>query len=122
MTTRRAAWMLASGRAVLGAAILAAPERVTAGWLGSHAATPTVRHLARMLGARDLALGLAALKTLDDASAGPLVQAACGLADTVDTFATIAARRELPRAGVIGTVAIAGAAAGACFYFAASLP
>ena len=122
MDVRRAAWLVAAGRAALGTAILLAPERVTAAWLGPAATTPPVPHLARMLGARDLALGLAALRTLDDRRAAPLVQGACALADAVDTVATIAARRQLPRSGVLGTAAVAGGAAVACLYFAASLP
>jgi hypothetical protein len=97
-------------------AVLAAPEQVTARWLGEESSRlPVVGDLARSLGARDLALGLVTLKTLDD-PAGPLVQAACAAADSVDVLATILARDALPRRGVYGTVAVAGAAACAGFY------
>ena len=99
--------------------MLAAPERVTAGWLGAHnARNPVVGDLARSLGARDLALGLATLQSLDDEVNGPRVQALCAMVDSVDALATIVAREQLPRRGVIGTVAIAGAAAAAGFHFA----
>jgi hypothetical protein len=57
---RRAATLLAAGRAALGVAVLVAPEAVTARWLGAHASHPAVRYLARSLGARDLALGILA--------------------------------------------------------------
>jgi hypothetical protein len=118
MSPRRGAQLLAAGRAVLGVAVLAAPERVTSGWLGAeHARLPVVEDLARSLGARDLALGIAALQTLDDPVVGPRIQALCAVVDSVDTLATILARGSLPRKGVLGTVAIAGAAAGAGFYF-----
>jgi hypothetical protein len=80
-----------------------------------------VRDLARSLGARDLALGLTTLLTLDDPVAGPRVQAACAVVDSVDVLATVAARAELPRRGVIGTVVIAGAAAAAGFHFSHKL-
>jgi hypothetical protein len=117
ISPRRGAFLLAAGRAALGVAVLAAPEQVTARWLGEESSRlPVVGDLARSLGARDLALGLVTLKTLDD-PAGPLVQAACAAADSVDVLATILARDALPRRGVYGTVAIAGAAAGAGFYF-----
>ena len=119
---RQGASALAASRVVLGVAVLLAPEKVTSRWLGErHAGTPIVRDLARSLGARDLALGLAALQTLEDPVAGPRVQAAAAVADLVDALATLLARAELPRKGVIGTVAIAGAAAAAGFRFSHEL-
>ncbi len=122
MRPRRGAQVLAASRLALGVAVLAAPERVTAEWLGSdHAGRPIVKDLARSLGARDVALGIAALQTLEDPLVGPRVQAACAAVDCVDALATLAARSALPRRGVIATVAIAGAAALAGFYFAHKL-
>ncbi len=110
--------LLAAGRSALGVAVLAAPERVTAGWLGeANAKLPVVGDLARSLGARDLALGLATLQTLGDSDLGPRVQALCALVDGVDVLATLLAREHLPRKGVLGTVAIAGAAMAAGLYF-----
>ncbi len=117
ISPRRGAFLLAAGRAALGVAVLVAPEQVTSRWLGEESSKlPVVGDLARSLGVRDLALGIATLKTLDDPS-GPLVQAACAVADCVDVLATILARDALPRKGVYGTVAVAGAAAVAGFYF-----
>ncbi|HEY7933406.1 MAG TPA: hypothetical protein VID48_06225 [Solirubrobacteraceae bacterium] len=116
MSARGLAGLLAAGRATLGVAILAAPEKVTVHWLGhENARLPVVGDLARSLGARDLALGIAMLATLKDPAAGSRVQAACAAVDTVDAIATVAARAALPRKGVIATVAVAGgcAAAGA---------
>lgn len=122
MSPRRGALLLAAGRAALGVAVLAAPERVTAGWLGQDSAQlPVVGDLARSLGARDLALGLATLQTLGDPVAGPRVQLLCALVDGADVLATAIARDSLPRKGVYGTVVIAGAAAGAGFYFSHKL-
>jgi hypothetical protein len=122
MTSRQGAWLLAAGRASLGVAVLVAPEQVVGRWLGrENAAKSVVLDLARSLGARDLALGVATLQTLDDAALGPRVQAFCAVVDSVDVLATIGARRELPASGVIGTVALAGCAAGAGFYFAHKL-
>ncbi len=121
MSARRGAIVLAAGRAALGVAVLLEPEKVTARWLGQHAANPAVRYLARSLGARDLALGILALATLDDPRLAPRAQAACAVVDSVDALATLAARSELPVAGVAGTVAVAGAAAGAGFLFSRRL-
>jgi hypothetical protein len=118
MTPRRGALLLAAGRSALGVAVLAAPEQVTGRWLGeANAQLPVVGDLARSLGARDLALGLAVLQTLDDAALGPRIQALCALVDGVDVLATVLAREQLPRKGVLGTVAIAGASAAAGLYF-----
>jgi hypothetical protein len=122
MTPRRAVALLAAGRAALGLAVLAAPEQVTSRWLGDeHARHPAVRYLAHSLGARDLVLGVLGLSTLNDARFGSQVIAACAVADSVDALATVAARRELPRVGVVGTVAVAGGAAVAGFYLSRQL-
>lgn len=122
MTPRRAAWLLAAGRASLGVAVLATPKQVTTRWLGAeNASRPVVIDLARSLGARDLALGLATLQTLDDAVVGPRVQALCAVVDGVDAVATVLARKDLPAAGAIGTVAVAGAASALGFYISHKL-
>jgi hypothetical protein len=115
---RRGTVLLAVGRVALGVAVLAAPEQVTSRWLGDdNAAKPVVIDLARSLGARDLALGLAVLQTLDDPVVGPRVQAACAMVDGVDAAATMLAREHLPRSGAIGTIVVATAATAAGLYF-----
>jgi hypothetical protein len=122
VSPRRGAWLLAAGRVVLGASILAAPEKITAQWLGEeNAKHAAVVDLARGLAVRDVALGAAVLWTLDDATIGPRMQAACAVADSVDTVATLLARADLPRKGVIGTVAVAAGAALAGFYLSHQL-
>jgi hypothetical protein len=102
--------------------VLAAPEKVTAGWLGPENSTkPVVIDLARSLGARDLALGIGTLLTLDDAVTGPRVQALCAVVDGVDALATHLARRDLPPSGAVATIAVAGAASAAGFYLSHKL-
>ncbi len=108
---RRVAGALAAGRVALGVAVLIAPEQVTSRWLGEHARHPAVRYLAHSLGARDVALGALALCTLGERRTAAQVQVACAAADAVDALATVAAREELPTAGALGTVAVAGGAA-----------
>jgi hypothetical protein len=122
MSPRRAASLLAAGRAALGVAVLVAPEAVTSHWLGDdNASHPAVRYLARSLGARDLALGALALFTLDDAHVASRVQAACAVVDAVDALATVAVRSKLPAVGAIGTTAVAGGAAVAGVYLSRAL-
>lgn len=116
---RKAVWLIAAGRILLGLAVLLAPEQVTARWLGEeNAKSPAVGDLARGLAARDIALGISVLATLEDARVGPIVQAGCALADAGDVLGTIAAREHLPAIGAAGTVAIAGGAVVAGLYLA----
>lgn len=110
------------GRIALGAAVLAAPERVTAHWLGEeNAHAPAVADLARGLAARDIALGVAGLATLERPRAGAAVLAMTAFADATDAAATAIAREHLPRRGVYGTIAIAGGAALAGLWLARAL-
>lgn len=119
---RRGVWLIAAGRVALGLAVLVAPEQVTARWLGEdNAALPVVGDLARSLGARDLALGVITLRALGDPVSAARAQRLCALVDAADVLATVIARKSLPRKGVHGTVAIAGAAAGAGLYWAREL-
>jgi len=110
-SARTAARLLAAGRVALGIAVLAAPRAVTSRWLGEeNSSLPVVGDLALSLGARDLALGAVTLSLLDDPVMGPRAVLLCALVDGVDTIATVIARDSLPLKGVLGTVAIAGAA------------
>ncbi len=119
---RRAAWLIAAARIALGAAVLAAPERVLARWLGeANARHGGVKDLGRGLAARDIALGLATLATLDDPVIGPRVQLGCALADGADAASTLLERESLPLLGVVGTVVVAGGAALAGVFFARQL-
>jgi hypothetical protein len=119
---RRAAWLIAAGRAAIGTAVLLAPETTTSRWLGpENARRGAVRALARGLAARDIGLALATLQTLDDPVVGPRVQLACALADGADALATVLEREELPPFAAAATVAIAGGAALAGLYLSHQL-
>ncbi|HEY7836105.1 MAG TPA: hypothetical protein VIB59_01485 [Solirubrobacteraceae bacterium] len=119
MSPRRGAWLLAAGRAALGAAILAAPEAVMSRWLGAeNARKGAVKTLGRGLAARDIGLAVASLQTLDDPVIGPRVLVACALADGVDALATLIERESLPASGAAGTVVVAAGAAAAGLYLA----
>jgi hypothetical protein len=112
LSPRRAALLLASGRAVLGLGVLVAPEKLMSHWLGEeNARQGGVKDLGRGLAARDIAIGLAVLQTLDDPVLGPRVQVAAAFADGIDVMATILERDSLPAIGAFATVAIAGGCA-----------
>jgi hypothetical protein len=111
-SARRGALALAAIRTTLGAAIVVAPQSVTERWLGAdNARHPTVAALSRMLGARDLTLGLAMIATLEEPRLAPRVQLLCALADAGDAVATVVARDAVPAAGFVAAML---ASVGAC--------
>ena len=82
----------ALGRIAFGAALIAAPKRVAAGWLPGDAARPGTQVAVRGLGARDVALaaGVVAAK-----HKRPWL-IACLACDLADIAATLAAGEVLP--------------------------
>jgi hypothetical protein len=108
--------MLAIGRIALGTAMVLTPRRATSAWLGNASAQPPTKVAVRALGARDLALGLGTLRSLDagdDALRGWVT--ASGACDVADAVATVAAFRSLPRRGRVLSLSIAAGAAAAAF-------
>ena len=95
---RRAAQAIAWGRVAIGGTALVAPMAVTRPWVGDYADAKPVELLARVLGARDLALGAGTLRALarSDDEARPWV-ALAGASDGVDALVTVAAFAWLPR-------------------------
>lgn len=113
---RKAAGVVAAGRAALGVVAFVAPSLPARPWVGhGEALRPAVRLFARTLGARDLALGLGALLALRHGGHVRGWVEAGGLADTGDAVATLVAFRDLPRRTrwlVLASTAGAAAAAG----------
>jgi hypothetical protein len=117
---RRAAWSVAAGRVGLGLAALAWPSVPARPWVGDGADDLAARVLGRALGGRDLALGLGALRALQQpagrADPARAWLAAGALSDALDVAASLASWRDLPRTGrwavavSAGTAALAGAA------------
>jgi hypothetical protein len=114
--------LVAAGRIGFGVALILAPERLTAPWLGKDAGRVGTRVVSRGLGARDLALGAGAL-AVSDAQLRPWVAAGI-VADAADLTATMAAGDSLPLAGrvIVGAVASAGVALGAVALAGLRLP
>jgi hypothetical protein len=122
MGVRALAKALALNRMAFGVGYVLAPARSGGGWIGSHAENPGARVFARALGARDLGLGIGALRALtrgDDDSARAWM-AAHAVSDGTDLLATLAARKDLntrPFAFALGmagaslAIALAGALA-----------
>ncbi len=113
--------LIAVGRVLFGAAMVARPAKVTTPWLGGTAATAGTQVAVRALGIRDLMLGAMTLHTLNHPQVGPRWVATCAVNDFVDMVSTLKGRDELPSRGVAGTVALAGGTVVASLAVARSL-
>jgi hypothetical protein len=109
MQARTAAWMLTLGRVTLGIALMAAPSKLAAGWIGEVADRPGAQVSLASLGARDMAIGLGGAWALGNGRARPWLLAGA-LADAADLAATIRHRERLPLTGVIGVSSLASGA------------
>jgi hypothetical protein len=92
MDPRSRARRLAIGRMGFGFALLFLPRWIMTSWVGKYAKHPAVRMVGRSVGARDIVIGAIALHTVDHPEIGPRWQATCGMVDTADLLANIAAR------------------------------
>jgi hypothetical protein len=108
--------LLAMGRIGLGIAMLLAPRRSMSSWLGASSAERPTQVAIRALGARDLALGLGTLRSLDsgDDALRDWVTAA-GACDVADAVATVLAYPTLPKRGRALSLFIAAGAGAASF-------
>lgn len=111
MTAQTLARAIGAGRIGFGLALLAAPERSAAPWLGHGDARRAGTGVAvRGLGARDLALGAGTLIASPEAL--PVWVAASVVGDLTDLLATVSAV-GLPRSGRVMVSALAAGAVGA---------
>jgi hypothetical protein len=112
---RRGATAVAAGRVALGVTALAWPAVPARPWVGVAADNVAAQVFGRALGARDLALGLGALASLQGPAAGAgsarAWVAAGALSDALDVVASLKSWPELPRFTRWLVVASAGGAA-----------
>jgi hypothetical protein len=111
MEPRDIAVALARGRIAIGAAALAAPGLAGRLMFGRDGSRPGPKLLGRMLGGRDVALGLGVVIALDRGAPVRGWLEACSFADGVDLVGSLIARDEIPRATLVNMVALAGGAA-----------
>jgi hypothetical protein len=110
MDPRDVARGINAGRIALGLGLALAPRIVALGWLGAEARRPATGAVLRAHGSRDAIIGALALHTLDDDAVAPRYLRTAAVVDLVDLWATLAARRALPRTGVVAVSAMAAAA------------
>lgn len=106
-----AATALARGRIAIGAAALVAPGPGGRVMFGRDGSGPGMKALVRMLGGRDLVLGLGVVIALDRGAPVRGWLEAGAVADAVDLAACVLARDEMPRSAYLNTLALAGGAA-----------
>lgn len=94
-----------AGRALFGVVMLTAPGRITRVWVGRDDTSALV--LARCLGGRDVVLGAGAAVTAACHRDSVPWLAGAAVADIVDGVVTLAAGERIPRAGRLGTLALA---------------
>jgi hypothetical protein len=113
MSPRTLVTGIALGRLAIGAALVAAPRGpFGTGWIGAEAERPAAGVLLRAVGARDVAIALGTLISLQrGTSLKPWVLGAA-IADGTDFVGTLAAGQGIPMAGRVGVGAIAGGALG----------
>jgi len=92
MDDRQLAQTIAWGRVAVGVSALAAPRRVAGLMFGPGGTTAEPVMLARMAGARDLALGVATLAALDRGLSPAAAVALAAACDVVDSVAGVVGR------------------------------
>jgi len=121
MEPQTIARILAFGRVAIGVALVAAPGRTAAGWIGEASERPGARVAIAAVGARDVALGAGtAWAAGGKDGTKPWLLASAG-ADLVDLLATLRHRDALTSTAVIGVGALAGGSAVAGLWLATQL-
>jgi hypothetical protein len=110
MDDAKIALTLARGRIAFGVVAVVAPG-LTARLLGGRKASGVESLLTRMLGARDLTLGLGAVIALDRGAPVRGWIEGAAVSDAVDATASLLARKHMSRGGFKGTLALASGSA-----------
>ncbi len=111
-STRTTTIAFAASRIAFGAGLIAAPAALAGRWIGTDAERGPVKIALRGLGARDVALSVGMLLSLDDDDQLAPWLAVTIASDLTDMAATLAAPADkLPAHARWGTVAVAGAGA-----------
>jgi hypothetical protein len=111
MDPRDIAIALARGRIAFGAAAMVAPGLASRLMLGADGSRPGTRLFARMIGGRDMALGLGVVIALDRGAPVRGWLEAGALADGVDLIGCLLARNEIPRSTFASVAPLAAGAA-----------
>jgi hypothetical protein len=109
MDNRQIALVIGRARAVIGIVSLVLPGLVNRVFLGAGAANKHAKALSRMVGVRDLTLGVGTMTSVKEQTQGPDWLSMGAVADGVDALVALAARGVPRRTKLIGIVAAANA-------------
>lgn len=110
--TRDLALTHCRARSVVGLGLMVVPGLLGRAWLGRGGGTPATRAGLRMMGARDVVLGVGALTATKEGSHGPEWLGMAAVADAVDAVVCLVTPKLGWRARVVGLVAAASALLG----------
>jgi hypothetical protein len=110
LDTRSTALVLARGRAVVGIVLLLVPGLAARLWFGE--SSPRIRALLRMVGVRDLILGVGALTTVKEHTQDAEWIGMGAVADAVDGVVTLTTSRLPFRGRLVGPTALGCAVLG----------
>jgi len=105
LDSRQLALILGRSRAVVGLVLIFLPGLAGRLWFGDH--SPRTRALLRMVGVRDLILGVGALTSVKEQTQDAEWVGMGGIADAVDGFVTLTAPGIPKRGRLVGPIAIA---------------
>jgi hypothetical protein len=111
LDTRQFALVLSRGRAVIGLSALFLPGLLNRVWFGQKA-TPQAKALTRLIGVRDVALGVGALTSVKEQTQGPEWVSMGAVADAVDAVVSLFLRDAPKRSRLLAAGAAASAVAG----------
>ncbi len=109
---RRVALVIARGRAINGLVLLVLPGLAGRLLFGKAGAQPTTRALVRLVGVRDLVLGIGAITTLKEQTMDAEWVGMGAVADAVDGVVSLATPGLLRRSRLVSLVGGAAAAVG----------
>lgn len=110
MDQAKLALALARGRMAIGAIAVIAPERATRMFFGRSEAGGVESQLTRMVGARDLALGLGTVIALDKGTPVRGWLEASAFADVGDGVAALLGRKQMSQRAFTGTIVLVAGA------------
>lgn len=110
--TRDLAITFNRARAILGLGLLLVPGALGRAWLGRGSGAPAARAGLRMMGARDVVLGVGGLTAIKEGAHGPEWMSMAAVADGVDAAVCLVSPGIPKRARVVGLIAAAAAVLG----------
>lgn len=110
--TRDLAMTFTRARAILGLGLLLVPGALGRAWLGRGSGAPAARAGLRMMGARDIVLGVGGITAIKEGAHGPEWMSMAAVADGFDAAVCLVSPGIPKRARIVGLIAAASAVLG----------